>query len=138
MRTTIILKTASNYLFPVLLLFSVFILLRGHYLPGGGFVGGLIASIAFILHSFANGLHRTKELLNIHPGFLIPAGLAVAFLSGLVPVIMFDLPFMTGLWSHEPVAILGSIGSALFFDIGVYLVVNGVTMTIIFTISESA
>ena len=138
MRTTIILKTASNYLLPVLLVFSIFILLRGHYLPGGGFVGGLIASIAFILHSFANGLTKTKELLIVHPGFLLPIGLAIAFLSGLAPAVLFDLPFMTGLWSHEPVAILGSVGSALFFDIGVYLVVNGVTLTIIFTISESA
>lgn len=138
MRTTIILKTASNYLLPVLLVFSIFILLRGHYLPGGGFVGGLIASIAFILHSFANGLNKTKELLIVHPGFLLPIGLAISFLSGLAPVALFDLPFMTGLWSHDTVAILGSVGSALFFDIGVYLVVNGVTLTIIFTISESA
>lgn len=138
MRTTIILKTASNYLLPVLLVFSIFILLRGHYLPGGGFVGGLIASIAFILHSFANGLSKTKELLIMHPGFLLPIGLAISFLSGLAPVALFDLPFMTGLWSHDSVAILGHVGSALFFDIGVYLVVNGVTLTIIFTISESA
>jgi len=138
MRTTIILKTASNYLLPVLLVFSVFILLRGHYLPGGGFVGGLIASIAFILHSFANGLVKTKELLIVHPGFLLPVGLAIAFLAGLAPVVLFDMPFMTGLWSTDTVAILGSVGSALFFDIGVYLVVNGVTLTIIFTISESA
>lgn len=138
MRTTIILKTASNYLLPVLLLFSLFILLRGHYHPGGGFVGGLIASIAFILHSFANGLKKTKELLILHPGYVIPAGLALAFLSGLVPVALFDLPFMTGLWSHNPLPILGNIGSALFFDLGVYIVVNGVTLTIIFTISESA
>ena len=56
----------------------------------------------------------------------------------MAPVIFFDMPFMTGLWSHDTVAILGSVGSALFFDIGVYLVVNGVTLTIIFTISESA
>lgn len=138
MRTTIILKIASNYLLPVLLLFSIFILLRGHYLPGGGFVGGLIAAIAFILHSFANGLKKSKELIMMHPGYLIPIGLSVSFLSGLVPVALFDLPFMTGLWSHDPVAILGNIGSALFFDIGVYLVVVGVTLTIIFTISESA
>ncbi len=138
MRTTIILKTASNYLLPVLLLFSIFILLRGHYLPGGGFVGGLIASIAFILHSFANGLKKTKELIVLHPGYLIPLGLSISFLSGLAPVILNDLPFMTGLWSHDSVAILGHVGSALFFDMGVYLVVNGVTLTIIFTISESA
>ena len=138
MRTTIILKTASNYLLPVLLVFSIFILLRGHYLPGGGFVGGLIASIAFILHSFANGLSKTRELLIVHPGFLLPVGLAISFLAGMAPVLLFDLPFMTGLWSPDKIAILGSVGSALFFDIGVYLVVNGVTLTIIFTISESA
>ncbi|MFD1094753.1 Na+/H+ antiporter subunit B [Salegentibacter chungangensis] len=135
---TIILKTASNYLLPVLLLFSVFILLRGHYLPGGGFVGGLVASIAFVLHSFANGLGDTKDLIKFHPGFLMPVGLALAFLSGLSPLILFDEPFMTGLWMHNPLPVIGTIGSALFFDMGVYLVVVGVTLTIIFTISESA
>lgn len=135
---TIILKTASNYLLPVLLVFSIFILLRGHYLPGGGFVGGLIASIAFVLHSFANGLSDTKDLLKIHPGFLMPVGLAFSFFSGLAPIIFQDLPFMTGLWMHEPLPVLGTIGSAMFFDTGVYLVVVGVTLTIIFTISESA
>lgn len=101
-------------------------------------MGGLIASIAFILHSFANGLSKTSELLIVHPGFLLPTGLAISFLAGMAPVMLFDLPFMTGLWSPDKLAILGSVGSALFFDIGVYLVVNGVTLTIIFTISESA
>lgn len=135
---TLILKTASGYLLPVLLLFSIFILLRGHYLPGGGFVGGLVASIAFVLHAFANGLENTKSLLRIHPGFLMPFGLTIAFISGLSPVILTDLPFMTGLWFQDPLPVIGLIGSALFFDTGVYLVVVGVTLTIIFTISESA
>jgi len=135
---TLILKTASNYLLPVLLVFSIFILLRGHYLPGGGFVGGLIAAIAFVLHAFANGLDNTKGLLRFHPGFLMPVGLGLAFLSGLAPVIGFDDPFMTGLWLPYHIPVISSIGSALFFDIGVYLVVIGVTLTIIFTISESA
>jgi len=133
---TIILKTASTYLLPVLLLFSVFILLRGHYLPGGGFVGGLIASIAFVLHAFANGLSTTKTLLRFHPGVLMPFGLGLAFLSGMAPLLV-DLPFMTGLWYPEALPVLGSIGSALFFDIGVYLVVIGVTLTIIFTIADT-
>lgn len=133
---TIILKTASSYLLPVLLLFSVFILLRGHYLPGGGFVGGLIASIAFVLHAFSNGLSNTKTLLKFHPGFLMPLGLALAFLSGMAPL-LFGLPFMTGLWYPEAFPVLGSIGSALFFDMGVYLVVIGVTLTIIFTIADT-
>jgi multicomponent Na+:H+ antiporter subunit B len=135
---TLILKTASGYLLPVLLLFSVFILLRGHYLPGGGFVGGLVASIAFVLHAFANGLENTKSLLRIHPGFLMPFGLAIAFISGLAPMFLADLPFMTGIWFDEPLPVIGMVGSALFFDTGVFLVVIGVTLTIIFTISESA
>ena len=133
---TIILKTASNYMLPLLLVFSVFILLRGHYLPGGGFVGGLIASIAFVLHAFANSLENTKNLIRIHPGFLMPTGLGLSFLSGVAPLLA-GKPFMTGVWYPHHVPVLGSLGSALFFDIGVYLVVVGVTLTIIFTISES-
>lgn len=135
---TIILKTASIYLLPLLLLFSVFILLRGHYLPGGGFVGGLIASIAFVLHAFANGLEETKNLLRIHPGYLMPFGLFIALIAGVWPVFMSNLPFMTGVWFADPIPVIGMIGSALFFDIGVYIVVVGVSLTIIFTITESA
>lgn len=132
----LLLRTASNYLLPLLLLFSIFILLRGHYEPGGGFVGGLIASIAFILHSLAHGLESTKKILRRPPFFLIPIGLAVAILSGLLPL-FFGQPFMTGMWMDNPLPIIGLVGTALFFDIGVYIVVIGVTLTILFTISES-
>lgn len=135
---TLILRTASKYLLPILLLFSIFILLRGHHSPGGGFVGGLIASIAFVLHAFANGLHNTKKLMKFHPGFLMPVGLTISFLSGLLPVVGWDEAFMTGLWMHDPIPALGTLGTALFFDIGVYIVVQGVSLTIIFTIAESA
>lgn len=133
---TIILKTASKYLLPLLLLFSVFILLRGHYLPGGGFVGGLVASIAFILHAFANTLKDARDLIKVHPGFLMPVGLTISLLSGLVPLFL-NKGFMTGVWFAEKVPVIGSLGTALFFDIGVYLVVIGATLTIIFTISEA-
>jgi len=132
----LLLKTAANYLLPLLLLFSVFILLRGHYEPGGGFVGGLIASIAFILHSLANGLDNTKALLKYSPFYFIPFGLSIAILSGLAPMLIGE-PFMTVLWFDDPIPVIGLIGSALFFDIGVYLVVIGVTLTILFTITES-
>jgi multicomponent Na+:H+ antiporter subunit B len=134
---TIILRTASTYLLPLLLLFSVFILLRGHYLPGGGFIGGLIASIAFILHGSANGQRNTKTMLRIHPGFLMPVGLTIALLSGIAGIVLEDKPFMSGLWFKDPLPVIGMIGTPLFFDIGVYLVVIGVTLTIIMTISES-
>jgi multicomponent Na+:H+ antiporter subunit B len=133
---TIILQTASRYLLPLLLLFSVFILLRGHYLPGGGFVGGLIASIAFVLHAFANGLEYTRRFLKYHPGILIPSGLMLSLLSGFMPMLLGE-PFMKGLWYKDPLPVIGMIGSALFFDIGVYFVVIGVTLTILFTIAES-
>lgn len=135
---SIILKTASNYLLPLLLLFSMFVLLRGHYLPGGGFIGGLVASIAFVLHAFANGLSNTKNLLRVHPGFFIPAGLTLSLGSGFAPMVLKQLPFMTGVWFKDPIPVIGMIGSPLFFDIGVYFVVIGVSLTIIFTISESA
>jgi len=135
---SIIFTTVSKTLLPLLLLFSVFVLLRGHYLPGGGFIGGLIAAIAFIVHSFANGLSKTRNLLRIHPGFLIPIGLLIAFLSAIAPMLFQDLPVMTGLWYPNEIPVIGKIGSALFFDTGVYLVVVGVSLTIIFTISEKA
>ncbi|WP_114751521.1 Na+/H+ antiporter subunit B [Pleomorphovibrio marinus] len=133
---TIIFQTASNYLLPLLLLFSVFILLRGHYLPGGGFVGGLIASIAFVIHSFANGLEKTRSIIKFHPGFLMPVGLVFAIGAGAAPWFVGQ-PFMTGLWFEDPIPVIGMVGSALFFDTGVFLVVIGVSLTIIFTISET-
>ncbi|EOR93571.1 Na+/H+ antiporter MnhB subunit-related protein [Arcticibacter svalbardensis MN12-7] len=129
-----ILQTASRYLLPILLLFSVFLLLRGHYYPGGGFVGGLVASIAFVLHSFAHGTVNTMKVLRYKPLTLIPIGLGIASLAMFMPV-FFGLPVMTGLWLDEPIPVIGMLGSALLFDIGVYLVVIGVVLTILFTIS---
>jgi multicomponent Na+:H+ antiporter subunit B len=133
---TVILRIASKYILPLLLLFSIFMLLRGHYLPGGGFVGGLVASIAFVLHAFANGMDKTRNLMRIHPGFLMPVGLLISVLSGVVPMVM-ELPFLTGIWYPDKLPVIGSFGSALFFDIGVYLVVIGATLTIIFSIAET-
>lgn len=129
-----ILQSATKYLLPILLLFSFFLLLRGHYYPGGGFVGGLVASIAFVLHSFANGTSETMKLLKRKPLSLIPIGLAISSLSMVIPM-AFNLPPMTGLWFEEPIPVIGMIGSSLFFDLGVYLVVIGVVLTILFTIS---
>jgi len=133
---TIILKTATNYLLPLLIIFSLFVLIRGHYLSGGGFVGGLIASIAFVLHSFAYNTQRTISLFRFRPMFLIPAGLSLSLFSGLLPTLI-SKPFMTSVWFMESVDVIGAFGSALLFDVGVYLVVVGVVLTILFTISES-
>jgi len=83
---SVILKTASNYLLPLLLLFSVFILLRGHYLSGGGFVGGLVASIAFVLHAFAYGIKAGKKIFKRSPGVLIVIGLLICISMGILPM----------------------------------------------------
>jgi multicomponent Na+:H+ antiporter subunit B len=133
MRSSI-LQTATRYLLPILLLFSVFLLLRGHYYPGGGFVGGLVASIAFVLHSFANGTDASMKLLGRKPLSLLPIGLGIAAFSVVLPM-FWGLPPMTGLWLKGTFPIVGSLGTALFFDLGVYLVVVGVVLTILFTIS---
>lgn len=133
---SIILQAATRYLLPILLVYSLFVLLRGHYHPGGGFVGGLVASIAFILHSFAFGTNETMKLLHRKPLSLIPIGLSLACFSMFLPA-FFGVPVMTGLWFAEPMPVIGSVGTALFFDIGVYLVVIGVVLTILFTISQS-
>ncbi len=129
-----ILQAATKYLLPILLLFSFFLLLRGHYFPGGGFVGGLVAAIAFVLHSFANGTESTMKLLKRKPLSLIPIGLGISVTSVTLPL-LFGLPPMTGLWLDQPIPVIGMIGSSLFFDLGVYLVVIGVVLTILFTIS---
>ncbi|MGY6741467.1 MAG: Na+/H+ antiporter subunit B [Cecembia sp.] len=132
---SIIFKTSAKYLLPVLMLFSVFMLLRGHYLPGGGFVGGLMAALAFILHSFAFGLEETKKMIVVHPGLLMPIGLFFALIAGIAPWILQE-PFMTGLWYGEPLRMVGMVGTALLFDIGVYFVVIGSVLTVMFSIRE--
>jgi multicomponent Na+:H+ antiporter subunit B len=134
---SIILKTTTNFVLALLLMFSAFVLLRGHYYPGGGFVGGLIAAIAFVLHSFAYGLKSTRQLLRIHPGFLMPFGFLIAVLSAVAPIVLQDLPFMTALWFENKLPVIGLVGSALFFDIGVYFVVIGASLSIIFTVTET-
>lgn len=134
---SIILKTATNFILPLLLMFAVFVLLRGHYYPGGGFVGGLIAAIAFVLHSFANGWDSTRKLLRIHPGFLMPFGLTLCFVSAALPLLIDGSALMTALWFENKVPVIGMVGSALFFDIGVFFVVIGASLSIILTVAET-
>lgn len=134
--TSLILSTATRYILPLLLLFSVFLLLRGHNEPGGGFVGGLVAAAAFALYVIAFDVATARRTLGIDPRTLVGLGLLVALGSGLVSVLAGQ-PFMTGLWSSYTVPLLGKVGTPLFFDIGVYLVVIGVTLTIIFALAEA-
>ena len=134
---SVILTTATRILMPMLLLFSAFILFRGHNLPGGGFTGGLVASTTFILHSYAYGVERTRELLRISPRTLIAVGLLAALGSGCVSLISGN-PFMTGMWGEVQINSdeIWHLGTPVFFDVGVYLVVIGAVLTIILSLAE--
>jgi multicomponent Na+:H+ antiporter subunit B len=122
---------------PLFLLFSIFILLRGHNEPGGGFVGGLIAAAAFALHAIAYDVEKTRTLLAIDTRSLIVLGLLLAMSSGMVSLFMGE-PFFTGQWVRISFWSIGELdlGTPLFFDIGVYLTVIGVTLTIILSLAE--
>jgi multicomponent Na+:H+ antiporter subunit B len=133
---SLILSTATRYTLPLLLLFSVFLLLRGHHEPGGGFVGGLVAAAAFSLYAFAFNVEQARQALRIEPRYLIGIGLLTAVSSGIYSLLT-GLNFLTGVWSKESYPVFGALGTPLFFDIGVYFVVVGVTLTIIFSLAEA-
>jgi multicomponent Na+:H+ antiporter subunit B len=135
--TSLILSTAARYLLPLLLLFSLFILIRGHNEPGGGFIGGLVAAAAFALNAVAFDARSTRRTLRIDPRILIPTGLSIALVSGIFPLLYAD-NFMTGKWFSIFVPGLEQldIGTPLLFDCGVYLLVLGVALTMILTLAE--
>ncbi|MBX3120163.1 MAG: Na+/H+ antiporter subunit B [Fimbriimonadaceae bacterium] len=117
---------------PILLMFSLFLLWRGHNAPGGGFSGGLVAAAALTLHLLAFGIPATKKLLRVSPRTMIASGLLIAALSGVAPMFV-GKPFMTGLW----VDVNGThLGTPMLFDLGVYVLVIGMALKIIVTISE--
>ncbi len=137
---SLILKTATRWLLALLLLFAILLLWRGHNLPGGGFIGGLVSVGAFALYGIAFGWRELRRLLRVDPRYLIGAGLAAAVGSGLF-ALTADAPFLTGMW-----AALGggkeeggvALGTPLLFDVGVFLVVNGFALTVILNLERSA
>jgi multicomponent Na+:H+ antiporter subunit B len=137
---SVLLQIATRYIVPIQLLFSVYLMLRGHNLPGGGFIGGLIAAGAFSLYVIAYDTDFARGKLRITPHQLITFGLALALASSILSVLHGE-PAMTGLWDGQiPLQFLGlgslKLGTPLLFDLGVYLTVIGVTMLIIFSLGE--
>ena len=134
--TSLILRTATRFLMPLLLLFAVFLLLRGHNEPGGGFVGGLVVAAAFVLYAIAYGVDAGRRALLVDPSTLLAAGLLVALGSG-IPAVLLGRPFLTAMWTKvgvEPAVF--DVGTPLVFDVGVFLAVIGVVLTIVFTLAK--
>jgi multicomponent Na+:H+ antiporter subunit B len=134
---SLILRTATRYVFAVMLLLSIFLLLRGHNEPGGGFIGGLVAGIAFVLYAIAFDVESARTLLRIEPRVLVGSGLLMAAFAGIIALTLGD-PFLTGRWATIPIPLLGDtyLGTPFIFDVGVYLVVIGITLVIVLTLAE--
>ncbi|MEM8757682.1 MAG: Na+/H+ antiporter subunit B [Planctomycetota bacterium] len=133
-----ILRTAANGILPAMLVLSIIVLLRGHNEPGGGFIGGLLAAAGFSLYALANDSRAARRLLGVSPLVIAGVGMLVAAMSGVIGLIAGE-PFLKGLWLSVPVTGFPEplkIGTPLMFDIGVYLVVIGGVMLMVFSLEE--
>ncbi|TSE23864.1 Na(+)/H(+) antiporter subunit B [Tepidimonas sediminis] len=122
-RRSPMLEVVAGPLYGLILAASLWVLLRGHNEPGGGFIGGLVAASASVLWAVARGTEAARRRLPLRsPQALAAAGVALALLSGL-PAAWFGLPYLTHLWGSLPAGV--AVSTVLVFDLGVYLCVWG-------------
>ncbi|QPQ34557.1 MULTISPECIES: Na(+)/H(+) antiporter subunit B [unclassified Lysinibacillus] len=133
----VIIQFTAKIVFFIIFFFSIHIFLAGHYTPGGGFVGGLLTSSAIVLLVLAFDLNTVRNVLPINYTYLTATGLLLALATAAFPMFL-GKPFFTHFFDYFDLPLLGkqSLHTAMLFDSGVYLVVVGVTMTIIQTIGE--
>jgi len=126
------LALVSQSLLPLALLISAYIFIRGHNLPGGGFIAGLVTAIALIQQYVAHGVAWMKQRMDFPYHYMIAIGLVLALLSGLGSW-LFDRPFLTTWFDYFYWPVVGKfeLASAMVFDLGVYFTVIGATMLIL-------
>lgn len=131
-RYPMILASVSQTLLPMALLVSVFIFLRGHNAPGGGFIAGLVTAVALILMYIAHGVEWAQQRLSFQYQPIAVSGVAVATLTGLGSW-AFGYPFLTSSFGHFHIPLIGDVelATAMLFDLGVYLTVVGATLMIL-------
>ncbi|WP_196837114.1 Na+/H+ antiporter subunit A [Zhihengliuella flava] len=131
-RRSIIFEVVTRLLFHSLLLMSVYLLLTGHNLPGGGFAGGLLAGLAFVIRYLAGGRYELAEATPMSPGTLLGSGLAVAAASVVVPVAFGGELFQSvALEFTLPIFGEHKFVTSTVFDVGVYLIVIGLALDVI-------
>ena len=140
MTTSLIVRAATRVLVGLLLVFSIFMLLRGHNEPGGGFIGGLIGATGFILYAIAHGCRSARTALRVEPQTIAVAGLGAALSAGVASFAWGDALF-TGQWAflrygEGEAAGYVPISTVLVFDVGVYLVVLGSVLTLVLALEE--
>jgi multicomponent K+:H+ antiporter subunit A len=132
-KRPLMLRVAARVMLPLALVVSLYIFWRGHNLPGGGFIAGLVTAVALVMQYMALGQQRAEALLGGAGGQRftrwIGAGLSIAGLTGLAAFV-FGRPFLTSAHGHPSVALLGELplASAALFDLGVYITVVGATL----------
>lgn len=129
---TLLLEVTTRALFPIVLVFSLYLLLAGHYGTGGGFSGGLVAGLAFVLRYVAGGSTDAGSGVRVRPPVLIGSGLALALLVGLIPAAFGDPVLSSAKWAFE-VPLLGHVElqTSLFLDVGVYLLIVGAVLDLL-------
>jgi multicomponent Na+:H+ antiporter subunit B len=137
MSDSLILRTAARLLLVLMLTLAVFILLRGHNEPGGGFIGGLLAAGGVAIHQLSCGVEKARGLLRIEPRTLAGLGLLVALAGATVPLFGGRVLF-AGVWASWEIPGIGKVGTPLLFDLGVFLLVIGAVLTVLFTLDEEA
>jgi multicomponent K+:H+ antiporter subunit A len=138
-RHPMILALVTRPLLPLALLVSVYILLRGHNLPGGGFIAGLITGVALIMQYLASGIRWASQRLRLDYHPVIASGLLLATATGLASL-GAGAPFLTSAFDHFHLPVLGEfeLASAMLFDIGVYLTVVGAVMLILANLGKAS
>jgi len=128
-----------NWMFPVITVLAVYLFLRGHDAPGGGFAAGITMSIAFILQYMAGGTRWVEARLRVLPIRWIGSGLLVAVLTGMGSF-LFGFPFLTSAFQYADVPLIGKVpmASALFFDLGVFMLVVGATVLILIALAHQS
>lgn len=131
-KNPLILMTLSRLLLPLALLISVFIFLRGHNLPGGGFIAGLVTAVALALQYIASGVVWVEERLPLNYQRMAGVGVLIATLTGLGSWV-FGRPFLTSAFGHFELPLVGEfeLATAMLFDLGVYLTVVGSTQLVL-------
>jgi multicomponent K+:H+ antiporter subunit A len=120
---------AARLLLPFALVVSLYLFLRGHNQPGGGFIAGLVTAVALVMQYMSLGRERAERLLGMNYVQLVGAGIGIAGLTG-VAAWAFGRPFLTTAHGHPHLPLIGELplASAAVFDLGVYLTVVGATM----------
>jgi multicomponent K+:H+ antiporter subunit A len=136
-RHPVMLVVVSRPLLPLALLISLYLLLRGHNAPGGGFIAGLVTGVAIVLQYVASGAEWTRARLGRDHRWLIGAGLLIAIGTGLAPW-AFGEPFLKSAFRYVELPVVGTveIASAMLFDVGVFLTVVATVLIILATLGK--